>query len=360
MKEEKDIDLVELLKVLIKRRKVIIITTLSCFCIGVFLAIFSPRVFKAQCIFVPQTNQSFSASKYSSIASMIGMDLDISGNDGPISPRVYPCIFDNAAFLKELIYTPIHFRDSAEPYSFYEYMTEPSHQKFNIVKTVEKYTIGLPFLIMYAILPDRHESDLPKTGFTIDSTLVTLTKKEAKVAKTLSKNIKLDVDSKKGVLTMTVTMPEALASAEMCQASYDLLKRYVVDFKLARSRKNLAFIEQQYEEVKADYEKKQRQAAYFIDSHQGMMTAAATVEKVRYESEAELAKQLYSELAKNLLSSRVKLEESNVAFTDLAPVAVPTKKFKPRGSVLCLIWTFLGLAGSCGYALIASGRKKED
>lgn len=360
--EDKDINVAELFGKIAGRRKLIIITTLICFCIGVFLAIFSPRVFKSQCVFVPQSNQSFSSSRYSSIASMIGMDLDISGNDGPISPKVYPFILKNPSFLKELMYTPIHFKDSTEPYSFYEYMTEPSHQSFNIVKAIGKYTIGLPYLIMYAVLPDRHEADVNVSPSVLaaDSALVRLSKQEAKVARILSKKIDLDVDSKKGALTITVLMPEALASAEICETAYELLKRYVIDLKLARSSRNLAFIEKQYEDAKVDYEKKQRQAAYFIDSHQGMMTAAANVERLRYESEAELSKQLYSELAKNLLSSRVKLEESNVAFTDLVPVAVPTKKFRPRGSVLALVWTILGFAGSCACALVMPKRREEE
>ena len=57
------------------------------------------------------------------------------------------------------------------------------------------------------------------------------------------------------------------------------------------------------------------------------MTASSQVERIRLENEVELSKQLYAELAKNLLSSRVKLEENNVTFTELSPVSVPMRKF---------------------------------
>lgn len=361
--EEKDINLVDVLSIFKKGRKTIIITTAVFFAIGVFLALFSPRSFKAECIFVPQTNQSFSASKYSSIASMMGMDLDMSGSDGPISPKVYPNILENKSYLKDLMYTPIHFEKSETPITIYDYCTHNEYRKFNLVSTIEQYTIGLPFMLLGAIMPDRskHEKDVEIFNSTLDSTMVTLTYTEDKVARFLKNSIDIDVDAKNGFLTYTAIMPEALASAEVCQTGFDLLKQYVSDFKLAKSKRNLSFIEEQHNQAKDDYDSKRRAVAYYVDSHKGIMTAASLLEQTRLESDAELAKQLYQELAKNLLSSRVKLEEDNVTFTELAPVAVPARKFKPRGTVLTFVWTFLGLIVSAAYVWIkASVRKEED
>ena len=115
-----------------------------------------------------------------------------------------------------------------------------------------------------------------------------------------------------------------------------------------------------WNEAKAEYQKKQRSLAYYQDTHKGVMTASSQVERIRLESGAELAKQLYAELAKNLLSSRVKLEEDNVTFTELSPVSVPMRKFKPRGTLLTLIWTFLGFAGSCCYVWIKESRRRRE
>lgn len=370
MQEEKDINLVDVLRRLWSRKKLILIVCLCCFAVAVFLAIFSPRVYKAGCSFVPQTNQSFSA-KYSSIASMIGMDLDMGGSDGPISPKVYPEILKNPNFQHDLMYTKIHFKDVPEPISIYDYYTDKKYRKFNIVEAIVQYTVGLPRLIMYAVLPgdDSEKYVQSVQSVSADSAAVecipALTKSEFKVAKILKKSVKMDVDAKKGILSIDVCMPEALASAEVCQATFDLLKKYVSDFKLAKARKNLEFLEKQYIDVKADYDKKQRSLAYFTDSHSGMMTASAAVERQRLSGEAELAKQLYQELSKNLLSTRVKLEESNVTFTAVNPVSVPAKKFKPRGTTIAVVLVLLGLLGSCGYILIKdafsqSGKKEEE
>lgn len=360
--EEKDINVADLFSALKKRRKTVIIVTACCFAFGVFLALFSQRIYKSECIFVPQTNQSFSASKYSSLASMMGMDLDMSGSDGPISPKVYPNILYNSSYLKDLMYTEVHFEKADKPITLYDYYTNKEYQKFNLISTIKQYTIGLPFMLLSAILPDnsKRDKDIELFNSTLDSTMVTLSPVEDKIARLLISSISINVDTKQGFLTLTTLMPEALASAEICQAAFDLLKKYVSDFKLAKSRRNLEFIEEQHSQAKADYQSKQRAVAYYIDSHKGVMTATTTLERTRLETEAELSKQLYQELAKNLLSSRVKLEEDNVTFTELAPVSVPVRKFKPRGSLLTLIWTFLGFAGSAAYVWIKESRRKEE
>ena len=359
--EERDINLADSLDILKRRRKLIIIVTACCFLFGVFLALFAPRVFRSQCVFVPQTNQSFAASRYSSIASMIGMDLDISGTDGPINPKVYPYILMNNGYLKELMYTPIHFEKSSSPITLFEYYTNPDYRKFNLVSAIGKYTIGLPFLLLRKMMPkQKYTTDVETFNSTLDSTVITLTKAEDDIARILVKQVTVDVDVKQGVLTLTALMPEPLASAEVCQTAFDLLKKYVSDFKQTKARLNLEFIEKQYDEAKADYQKKHRSLAYYQDTHKGIMTASSQVERIRLENEVELSKQLYSELAKNLLSSRVKLEENNVTFTELSPVSVPMRKFKPRGTLLTLIWTFLGFAGSCCYVWIKESRRRRE
>jgi hypothetical protein len=359
--EERDINLADSLDILKRRRKLIIIVTACCFLFGVFLALFAPRVFRSQCVFVPQTNQSFAASRYSSIASMIGMDLDISGTDGPINPKVYPYILMNNGYLKELMYTPIHFEKSSSPITLYEYYTNPDYRKFNLVSAIGKYTIGLPFLLLRKMMPkQKYATDVETFNSTLDSTVITLTKAEDDIARILVKQVTVDVDVKQGVLTLTALMPEPLASAEVCQTAFDLLKKYVSDFKQAKARLNLEFIEKQHDEAKADYQKKHRSLAYYQDTHKGIMTASSQVERIRLENEVELSKQLYAELAKNLLSSRVKLEENNVTFTELSPVSVPMRKFKPRGTLLTLIWTFLGFAGSCCYVWIKESRRRRE
>lgn len=353
----RNVDVKGIFSLLYFRRKTIIITTACFMAFGLFLAIFSPREFKATSVFVPQTNQSFT-SRYSSIASMMGLDMDMSGSDGPISPKVYPLFLGNPEFLRDLMYSPIHFSTSSEPITIYDYYTNPEYQKPNVVNSVLRYTIGLPGLIIGSLSPDKGDAATvvdavadPEGVVDPVCPVVYLTREEASVAKLLRRNMEMEVDLKRGFLTLTVVMPEARAASEVCETTYQLLKRYVTDFKVTKARANLEYLERQYEEAKADYRRKQERLAVFVDRNRGVISAQASVERSRLESDCELARSLYQELSKNVLSSRVKLEESNVSFAEIAPSMVPHRKSKPSGVTLILIWTILGLALSSGIIL---------
>lgn len=354
---DRNVDVKGILSLLYSRRKTIIITTACFMAFGLFLAIFSPREFKATSVFVPQTNQSFT-SRYSSIASMMGLDMDMSGSDGPISPKVYPLFLGNPEFLRDLMYSPIHFSTSSEPITIYDYYTNPEYQKPNVVNSVLRYTIGLPGLIIGSLSPDKGDAAtlveaVADPDGVVDPVcpVVYLTREEASVAKLLRRNMEMEVDLKRGFLTLTVVMPEARAASEVCETTYQLLKRYVTDFKVTKARANLEYLERQYEEAKADYRRKQERLAVFVDRNRGVISAQASVERSRLESDCELARSLYQELSKNVLSSRVKLEESNVSFAEIAPSMVPHRKSKPSGVALILIWTILGFALSSGIIL---------
>ncbi len=354
---DRNVDVKGILSLLYSRRKTIIITTACFMAFGLFLAIFSPREFKATSVFVPQTNQSFT-SRYSSIASMMGLDMDMSGSDGPISPKVYPLFLGNPEFLRDLMYSPIHFSTSSEPITIYDYYTNPEYQKPNVVNSVLRYTIGLPGLIIGSLSPDKGDAAtlveaVADPDGVVDPVcpVVYLTREEASVAKLLRRNMEMEVDLKRGFLTLTVVMPEARAASEVCETTYQLLKRYVTDFKVTKARANLEYLERQYEEAKADYRRKQERLAVFVDRNRGVISAQASVERSRLESDCELARSLYQELSKNVLSSRVKLEESNVSFAEIAPSMVPHRKSKPSGVVLILVWTILGFALSSGIIL---------
>lgn len=356
--EEVNIDLYGFLARIWRRRKQILITTAIFFGIGIFVAVFSPERFRSQCVFVPQMSQGLS-SRYSSLASLAGLSLDMgTANEGQINPRVYPFILKHAGFQKELMETKVHFSKAEEPISLYTYFTDDSYHKFNLFATVGKYTIGLPRLIAHRMAPKptNVEAELSKMlGDEAAATLpvCSLTKNEYEVARIIGRKLKLDVDAKKGYLTLTAEMPEALASAELCEATLQLIKKYVSNFKKAKSQSNLDFIQSQLADVKVQYEALQEELAQYLDSNMGAFSARASVERERLKAECELYKQLYSELAKNEQTARLRVEENTVTYTELSPVSVPLKRYAPKRFSLVLIWTLLGFVAGCGYVALS-------
>lgn len=348
---EEEINIMEILRKFWDQR-ILIMKIAAVFCVlGLFVAIFSPKQYTARRVFVPQTGKSSSVSKYAGLAAMAGISLDMGSSDATISPVVYPQILNNVDFQRELMQTPIHFEGYNEPIALYDYYTDKKYRKFNLLGVVKKYTIGLPGVILTAIR--GNDEDKQSTALPVESEgdekLNSLTMNEDRIVKMLKSNISLNVDQKQGYLTLTANMSEAVAATELCNRVYALLKKYVSSYKTVKAESDLKFVEMKCEEAKQDYEAKQRRYAYYVDSHRGISSASAKVEEQRLMADMQLAQQLYSELAKNAMTSRIKVNEETVSFSDLAPATVPIQRTKPKRAQIFVIWAFLGVCAGCGW-----------
>ena len=351
--EEREIDLLALLRAMWKRRKTIFICLGVATVLGLIAALGTEHRYVTRIAFVPQSNTSVNA-RLSSLASLAGVSLDDASSDGPISPVVYPKVINNLDYLKELSYTPIHFKGYAEPIRLIDYYNDEQYQKKSFFQNLRRYTIGLPGTLIGAIKERTDKEEGDDFGFAADSTGISaprLSAEESTAVKAIRSNLDLDVLKNEKHVVLSATMNESNASAELAIASYELFKKYISDFKIKKAQSNLDYLEKQCAEAKADYEKKQASLAWLKDRQQGKRTAAAEVEYQRLSTETDLARMLYLELAKNCLSARVKVTEENVAFTELTPAYVPRKSANSRKTVL-LLWMLGGLLIGCVWALL--------
>lgn len=353
--EEREIDLLEVFRKIWKHRKIVFISTGVAIVLGLIAALATEHKYVTKIAFVPQYNTGMN-SRISNLASLAGISLDETGGaDGPISPTVYPKILDNKDFLKELAYTPIHFKGYAEPILLIDWFNDEQYQKKNFFRTLMKYTIGLPGVIKDAIAPEKEEeSEFASATDGIHAP--SLTKEEATAIKALKGALELKVLKTERHVLLSSTMNESTASAEVAIAAYELFKKYISQFKVKKAQSNLDFLESQYAEAKAEYEAKQSALARMKDSHQGRKTAESEIRIQRLQTEAELARMLYLELSKNCLTARVKVTEANVTFTELTPAYVPRKSANSRKTVL-IIWTLAGILAGCVIALAKKEQK---
>ena len=347
-----EIDIVALLTKVWERRWSIVKVTCCFFVLGIVVALITPRKYTATRVFIPQSNASTGrAGSLSSLASLAGISLGDDLQDGPMSPLAYPHILSNVEFQKELIMTPVNFKGLDEAVSLYDYYTDPQYDKHPFLTGLKKYTIGLPGTIMKKIRGEEDlKSDSLSNGIISGSRILKMTRKESEVAEEIGKNVSLTIDKKEGYITVTATMPEALAAAQLNEALFSLLRKYVSEFKVNKSQLYLDYIQMEHDQAKQEYQDIQEQYAKFRDANRGAKNAVAEVEAERLASEVALAQQLYTSLANNLLAAKVKVKEENVVFTDISPVSVPDKPSNSRKKMV-LGWTFLGFILACGWVI---------
>lgn len=356
--EEQEIDIMAIIARLWEKKKFIIKVTAIFAVIGLFVAIFSPKVYTSSCTFVPQTAKRTSSS-ISSLAALAGINMGNMSSGETLSPLIYPQILDNIDFKKELMYSKIKFAGYDEPIALIDYYTDPQYAKFNLLGTIKKYTIGLPGVIIGAIKNTIKEDDTKTDASQAASDLKNFSNKEYACAKILNSSISMSIEDKKGYLTIVANMREAQASAQLCQITFDLLQKYVTEFKISKAKNQQAFIKGRYDETKAQYEEKQKALAQFLDANKVISTAQARTEQDRLTAEYNMANAIYSEMAKQLLQADIQVKEDTPILTAVKPVAVPFQKSKPQRAKILFLWSFFGIMFSSGLVLCGDWLKNK-
>lgn len=350
--DEQEIDLVELFQKMWLNKGLILKLTAVFMVVGVFVALLSPKVYTASCDIVPQTSDGSGSSRMSSLAALAGINLNQSMDVKALSPMVYENILRSTSFRKELMQTPIEFEKAGKAVSFYEYYTSEEYNKPTIGSYIMKYTIGLPFTILNAI---RGEQELPQMAADAagDAKLIeTMNKDEYKVSQILSEAVSITLTEKKGFVTITANMPEAVAAAQLAQATVSLLQKYITEFKIDKVQSNLDFVQSRYDEAKKNFEDIQFRRAKYRDSNQGVIKHSARVEQEKLDAEYTLAMTLYTELAKQLEQAKISVKETTPILTIINPVTIPYKKTKPQRATILLAFTFLGAVAGMGLVMV--------
>lgn len=348
--EEQEIDLVELIQKMWINRWLIIKVTSVFVVLGVLVALFSAKVFTASCDIVPDTGKSGN-SKMSSLAALAGVNLGEGADVTALSPLVYQNIMNGTSFRKELMQTKIDFEEVDKPVSFFEYYTSEEYNKPSVFSYIKKYTIGLPFVILNAIRGEQPEPDYSAIGDSEGPTMETLSKDEYNALKILEQCVSLTLDNKNGYVTITTNMPEAVASAQLAQATVVLLQKYITEFKIAKVQSNLDFIQGRYDEAKKNFEDIQIRRAAFRDANTNTNKYSARVEAEKLDAEYTLAMNLYSELATQLEQAKIEVKKDTPILTVVRPVTIPYKKSKPQRLQILVAFTFLGVVAGAGLVL---------
>lgn len=349
--EEKEIDIVELIRLLWLNRWLVIKITGVAMVLGLMVALFSKKEYTASCDIVLQSSTSGSSSSMNSLAALAGINLNqMQNNVRALSPYVYENILNSTSYRKELMYTVMDFEKADRPVSFYEYFTSEEFNKPGVMDYVKKYTIGLPGVIIGAIRGPQPESEA--SAVEEGSAIETLTSEEASCVSLLSKAVVITLDDKKGYITITANMPEPVAAAQLAQAAFDILQKYITKFKIEKVQSDLDFVQERYDEAKRNFEEVQARRAKLRDANMNTTRYSALAELEKLDAEYALRQGVYNSLAQRVEQAKINVKETTPVLTVINPVTVPRQKSKPRRAMILFAFTFLGAVAGMGTVLV--------
>jgi len=357
------IDVMAYVKRLWNKRKYIILFTACFIALGLIKALSSRPVYTSSCTFVPQmgSKKSSSLSSLAALAGMSTLDLDAGAT---LSPLIYPQLMENADLQRELLYTKLHFEDYDEPISLFDYYMNPEYQKPSIGDYIMAYTYGWPLMILGQVLSSHKEDEQGGVQEVVlpaeqqSSRINRFTKDEYECLKILYKQIAIDVDKKEGYLTLACQMEEKEAAAELCEAVFNLLEKYITSFKIEKAQQNLEYMKSRYEEVRNDYEAKQMALAEFTDANRGTLTAMAQTRREQLTADYNLSYALFTEMSKQYMQAELQVKEDQPVLSVVKSIVVANKRSNSRMKTLFLITLFGGFLSVCSVLVFDFLKKK--
>ncbi|NPA35813.1 MAG: lipopolysaccharide biosynthesis protein [Chlorobi bacterium] len=343
--QDDEIDLIALVKTIWNGRRMIYYSIVVAVFIGLIIAFFSPKKYTASATLLPSAEKKANnLGGLSALAGMAGVNLNsMLGETTGIPAEIYPQVVNSFPFQEELIHQKFNFEEYDYPVSIYDYVVADSVE--SVGDLIIKYTIKLPWTIKNAIFSKKRTP-----GINADYGVVNLSEEELSSLKFTKNLIRVDVDDKTGLVTLSAEGKEPVATAQFIQKAVELLQEYVIDYKTSQVRENLEFVKERYKEKQKEYERIQKEFFEYKDRHRNIDPNRVDVKYQQLNDEYEIITSVYKGLAQQLEQAKISVKEQTPVFTVLEPAKVPNEKSSPKRGLILVISILLG--GFVGIGLI--------
>ena len=336
-----EIDLIELLKKIYLEKKLILKISVLAALFGVVYALSQPNEYTSSTTFIPQLSSGVKTggSSLSGLASLAGINIGSMESSSEFPPTLYPQVVNGVPFRVELLSNEITLNN--ELVVVKDYFLE-NKSSFNILRTIKKYTIGLPSLILF-----KNQKE-----YTNQSKIYSITEEDKGLFQILENNLSLSINEKEGFITISYTDNNKNVAAQVTQIAQNLLQEKIIEFKNKSSKEMLDFATKQYSDKKESYEKLQDERAVFVDKNINISSSLFQNKLSRLESEVNISESIVQQLASQVEQAKLQVNKDTPVFTTIKPVTIPFERSAPKRSLIVIVFVFLGLVLSAAYVLV--------
>jgi uncharacterized protein involved in exopolysaccharide biosynthesis len=336
-----EIDLIELLKKIYLEKKLILKISVLAALFGVVYALSQPNEYTSSTTFIPQLSSGVKTggSPLSGLASLAGINIGSMESSSEFPPTLYPQVVNGVPFRVELLSNEITLNN--ELVVVKDYFLE-NKSSFNILRTIKKYTIGLPSLILF-----KNQKE-----YTNQSKIYSITEEDEDLFQILENNLSLSINEKEGFITISYTDNNKNVAAQVTQIAQNLLQEKIIEFKNKSSKEMLDFATKQYSDKKESYEKLQDERAVFVDKNINISSSLFQNKLSRLESEVNISESIVQQLASQVEQAKLQVNKDTPVFTTIKPVTIPFERSAPKRSLIVIVFVFLGLVLSAAYVLV--------
>ena len=336
-KQKVNISLPIIYKLLKEDKKKMLIYAFIFSVLGVIVALGTPKNYKASVMLAPEESGAGFSGSLTSLASMVGLNMNSSQTGDAIYPEIYPELMKSVKFNVDLLPIQIKTSKSIESMPYYTYMTK--HQKTPILA----YPLVWLAKLSEILSTDNTIASTDSTKYAFGINPFYLNKKQAKLLENISKKITCNVDKKTSVITITVSAQDPLVAALMADSVKNHLQLSITEYKTQKARENVAYMEGLFREAKNEYDTARKEYAQAVDSYKNLsrQTYQSMIDDL--EAEKDLKYSIYQQVVEQLQLAKSILQEKTPAFTVIQNSSVPTRPSGRSKKAIVIIWCFLGI-----------------
>ena len=332
--DELEIDWMGIFTKLLKHWKQIFLISFIFGVLGIVSALTMTRKYNVSMTLAPElVNRS--NSNLSSITSMLGLsNATLSPSTDAMNITLFPEICSSTPFLAALLDVPLtsyvsekQQEEGVQPMhtTVYKHFTGEDKEKKGLAKWLD------------SLKKDKEEK--PYTGVA-DPTELPL--KQAKVVKALGKCISADVDKKTGVTTISVVLDDRMMAKQLADTVCTRLQVYVSEYRTKKAQADYEYYVMLAQEAREIQIKAQDAYARSVDYDRSVILQSAQSVKERLRADANLASDIYSQMAQQRELARAKIQEEKPVYAVVQPATLPQQAMNSRAKRV-LIWGFVGL-----------------
>jgi capsule polysaccharide export protein KpsE/RkpR len=322
---EEYIDIRELVKKILAKKKVFFISLPITFIVACIIILPVPRTYTSETCMAPELGAAMSSGgSLADIASSFGVDLSNMQSTDAISPILYPDLMNDNEFVTSLFPIKVKTLDGEINSTYYEYLTK--HQKSAWWSAPSKW--------LKKLMSSFASKEIPrgKGGFNPYA----LSRKDDEVCKGIRNNITINVDRKTSVISISVESQDPLVSKTIADSTRVLLQDYITKYRTSKARNDVNYYTKLTDEARASYVKARQLYGGYADANMDIILESYKAKQEDLENDMQLKYNNYSQMLAQLQLAKAKLQERTPAFTTIQGAAVPIKPTGPKRMLFVL------------------------
>lgn len=333
------IDLIAILKKLIKNKRTYFYSLPIAFIVSCLLILSVPRYYTCEVKLAPEAGGLAVGGSLTSLASSFGLDMGKSLDNGDaISPELYPDLMMSADFAVSLFPMHVSTMEGDVKTSYYTYINEYTKAPW------WGYALGW-IKNLFAQKDTGGQQGRGVNPFM-------LTRKQMDVVEAMQGNISCNVDKKTNVISISVTDQDPLVCATMADSVRVKLQDFITRYRTNKAKIDLEYTKKLYSNAKKEYEKARQVYASYSDANQDVILQSFVSKKEDLENDMQLKFNTYSTLTMQYQAALAKVQERTPAFTILQGASVPIRPAGPKRMIFVAVMLFLTFIGTSVYIVM--------